>query len=531
MKRSLCAIALFLVLVPAAYAASKRANGKIVFQSVRDGNNEIYVMNQDGSSQTRLTFDTASDTQPSCSPDGTKIAFIKGVDVFVMNADGTGQVSLTHGVGTNSGPAWSPDGARIAFHRWVGLANFDIFVVNANGTNLVRLTTNAAADVTPSFSPDGQRIVFRSNRDGNDEIYVMNADGTGQTNLTNNPADDEDPSFSPDGTKILFTRRDPLDQIAMMNADGTGAVTLTSVARNFAPAFSPDGKKITFFSDRDGNNEIYTMRTDGLSQARLTNVTASDASPSWQVGFLSHTIGVYRPSTGEWLLRFTNTAGPASLTLTFGGQAGDQPVAGDWDGDGRTDVGIFRNGQFILGVLKFGSQCPHCLPVTTIQPFDQFNFGQSGDRPVAGDWDGDGLYEIGVFRNGAGGLPSTFLLRERQTPTTFITTTHEFGSNGDRPIAGDWEGDGRDTIGIFHDGVFLLTGDNSEATGNTFFGFAGDLPVAGDWNGTRSYDVGLFHPPTSTFSLETQLGFGPSINFTFGTSTDVPVAGHWPPVQ
>ena len=114
--------------------------------------------------------------------------------------------------------------------------------------------------------------------------------------------------------------------------------------------------------------------------------------------------------------------------------------------------------------------------------------------------------------------------------TTFVTTTHEFGSNGDRPVAGDWEGDGRDTIGVFHDGVFLLTADNSETTASTIFGFAGDLPVAGDWTGKRAYGVGLFHAPTATFSIETQLGLGPDIIFTFGTSNDVPVAGHWPPV-
>jgi dipeptidyl aminopeptidase/acylaminoacyl peptidase len=80
-------------------AAFPGANGKIAFTSDRDGNSEIYVMNADGSGQTRLTNDGAIDNEPVWSPDGTKIAFWTErngpAEIYVMNADGSGQINLT----------------------------------------------------------------------------------------------------------------------------------------------------------------------------------------------------------------------------------------------------------------------------------------------------------------------------------------------------------------------------------------------------------------------------------------------------
>ncbi|MEA2238256.1 MAG: TolB protein [Thermoanaerobaculia bacterium] len=514
-------------------AAPKRANGKIAFNTNRDGNNEIYVMNIDGSGQTRLTSDPASDFGPAWSPDGTQIAFTRGLDIFVMNADGTNPIRLTAFTAINSAPAWSPDGRQIAFHSSRD-GNFEIYVMNADGSNQTRLTNNAAGDFSPSWSPDGQRIVFRTDRDGNNEIYIIPKNGSRPSRLTVNTLDDQEPHFSVDGTKIFFTRLLGLRQIMVMNADGTNAVQLTWAGANSLPAASPDGNRITFTSERDGNHEIYVMNFDGSAQVRLTNNAGSDDAPAWQPLFLQSTVGVYRPTTGQWLLRTSNSAGNPNLTFTFGGQPGDQPVAGDWDGDGRTDLGVYRDATFIRGILKTTfAGCPHCFLVTTIDELDPLPFGQAGDLPIAGDWNGDGIDDIGVYRPGS----STFLLRVPQgvinpcpiclPVAIFSTATHQFGSLGDLPVAGDWDGDDKDGIGVFHQGVFLVSNDFSEVNGSSTFGFAGDLPLSGDWIGTGSHQLGLFHPSTATFSLETVLGNGPSLPFAFGSAGDLPVAGHW----
>jgi len=98
-------------------------NGKIAFASRRDGNDNIYVMNADGTKQTQLTNDPAADYGPAWSPDGSKIAFFSDRDgdfeVYVMDADAkeSGVVQLTHNdTFRDDDPVWSPDGSQICFH-------------------------------------------------------------------------------------------------------------------------------------------------------------------------------------------------------------------------------------------------------------------------------------------------------------------------------------------------------------------------------------------------------------------------------
>ena len=272
-----------LLLVPAV----SQAQEKIAFQSGRDGDTEIYVMNADGSNQTRLTYSESDDADPAFSPDGSKIAYLSGRDgnfeIYVMNADGTNQTRLTINDQVDNDPSWSPDGARIVFTSYRD-GNGEIYSMNADGTNQKRLTNNMTIDFEPTWSPDGTAIAFQTNRDGNLEIYRMNADGTNPTNLTNYAGTDTEPDFSPDGTKIAFRSiRDGSIDVYLMNADGTNQVNLTNTSTSFEtqPAFSPDGTKIAFRTDRDGNQEVYVMNADGSNQVNVTNHPANELEPSW----------------------------------------------------------------------------------------------------------------------------------------------------------------------------------------------------------------------------------------------------------
>ena len=262
------------------------ANTKIAFHSNRDGNYEVYVMNADGSSQTRLTNNPAYDGDPAWSPDGSRITFQSNRDgnyeIYVMNADGSGQARLTTNPAHDSWPAWSPDGSKIAF-RSNRDGNFEIYVMNADGSGQTRLTNNPALDEGPAWSPDGSKIAFTSSRDGNPEIYVMNADGSGQARLTTNPANNSWPVWSPDGSKIaFFSQRDGNWEIYVMNTDGSGETRLTiNTNDDWTPTWSPDGSKIAFTSKRDGNWEIYVMNAEGSSQTRLTSNPADDFESVW----------------------------------------------------------------------------------------------------------------------------------------------------------------------------------------------------------------------------------------------------------
>jgi Tol biopolymer transport system component len=265
---------------------------RIAFESNRDGNLEIYVMNADGSAQTRLTTNPAADSNPAWSPDRSRIAFTSlrdgNAEIYVMNADGTNQRRLTVSNGVDATPDWSPDGTRITFSSTRD-GNLEIYVMNADGSGQSRLTTNARVDIHPVWSPDGRRIAFASNRHMllNQEIYVMNADGSGVTRITNSAGLDDMPAWSPDGTRIAFVseREGCLDlEIWVMNADGTASVRLTSTARaSVSPWWSADGARIVFASNRDGllNFEIYSMAADGGDVRRLTHAAGLDLAPRW----------------------------------------------------------------------------------------------------------------------------------------------------------------------------------------------------------------------------------------------------------
>ena len=287
------ALALAAVLMTAGVPVTSRAafpggNGKIVFVSNRTGNDEVFVMNADGSGQTNLTNNPSFDFAPTWSPDGMRIAFVSGragnAEIYVMNADGSSPTRLTNNPAFDTDPAWSADGTKIAFASNRD-GNNEIYVMNADGSGVERLTFNPGTDTDAAFSFDGTRVAFRrSAPNGDAEIYVMAPDGSGQTRLTVAPGLDNDPDWSPDGTKIVFrSARDGNTEIYVMGADGGGQLNLTNRSTgDFQPAWSPDGTKIAFMSNRDGNSEIYVMNVDGSSPTRLTMNSTGDEDPDWQ---------------------------------------------------------------------------------------------------------------------------------------------------------------------------------------------------------------------------------------------------------
>ncbi|MBN1149437.1 MAG: PD40 domain-containing protein [Anaerolineales bacterium] len=267
--------------------------GKIVFESNRDGNEEIYTITTAGFSVSRLTQSPGGDNQPVWSPDGSRIAFTSYRDgnseIYLMNADGTGLVRLTQHPADDQYPTWSPDGQWIAFTSSRD-GDQEIYSMRADGSELKNLTQSPANDYQPSWFKDkgiliftGEWIAFTSDRDGNQEVYRMNVDGTGQTNLTRNPANDFYPSGDPDGEWIAFTSdRDGNLEIYSMDLSGGQATNLTrNPAMDQFSSWGPGGW-IAFVSNRDGNSEIYVMKENGAEQYNVTKNPADDRFPSWQ---------------------------------------------------------------------------------------------------------------------------------------------------------------------------------------------------------------------------------------------------------
>ncbi len=271
-----------------AEAAFPGSNGRIAFDSDRDGDGEIYTMEPDGTSVRKLTNNSVDDLYASYSADGRKIAFTSrrsdtGLDVYVMNSDGTDQRRITSNHDNDSQPVFSPDGTKIVFVR--GYLHSDIYVMNADGTNQRPLTNGTGYDSQPTVSPDGSKIAFKSDPEhANSEIYTMNFNGTNQQRLTNNPSNDTRPNFSPASTKIVFqSRRSGESQIYSMDANGFNQRRISySNIYETSPSYSPDGEKIVFATTRTGDIEISTIDADGSDRRYLTNNLAEDENPDWQ---------------------------------------------------------------------------------------------------------------------------------------------------------------------------------------------------------------------------------------------------------
>jgi hypothetical protein len=204
------------------------------------------------------------------------------------------------------------------------------------------------------------------------------------------------------------------------------------------------------------------------------------------------------------------------------GKAGDQPITGDWDGDGKTDIGIFgpawagdaRALEVEPGLPDADNELTGRHKNIPPDPPDAtsgrrtlkrtaqgdlrsdvidhvFQYGSEGDRAVSGDWNGDGVTNIGLFRNG-----TWYLDADGDGRWSRGDKMIQMGGPGDLPVVGDWNGDGIDDVGLFRDGVWRLDidGDHKLGPHDRVFNLGGphDRPIAGDFNGDGIDEVGVY---------------------------------------
>lgn len=274
----------------------KELSGKILFQSDRDGDWEIYVMNADSSNVAQLTDNTAADEYPVWSPDGSRIAFKSNRDgnfeIYVMDADGLNQQRLTNHPSNDEDPAWSPDGKKISFQS-DRVSTLEIYIMNSDGSGLTQFTKTIGKNGLPAWSPDGTRMAYTGNRYLGWNVYVTDLEKTDDNRITDGHGACR-PDWSPDSKKIAYVsqKADGKGDIWMMKPDGSKKTQLTFDKANYDyyPAWSPDGKYITYAKTSDkeaGNWEIYAMTSDGQKHVRLTNHPARDKFPDWYSGRVS----------------------------------------------------------------------------------------------------------------------------------------------------------------------------------------------------------------------------------------------------
>jgi hypothetical protein len=227
------------------------------------------------------------------------------------------------------------------------------------------------------------------------------------------------------------------------------------------------------------------------------------------------TIGAYDPATSTFKLRNSNTSGPSDITVTFG-LPGDKPIVGDWNGDGIRTIGTYRNSDGTFHLSNSNANPHEDIVFTWGGPPYQY-------QPIAGDWNGDGIDTVGLFHEGG------FFLRNSNTAGP-AEVYFGLGGPGDVAITGDWNGDGLDTCGVFRPSNGALYLKNSNNTGFAdiaiTYGSPGDKPVTGDWDGDGVDTIGVYRGDTVFLRNSNTSGFG-DIVFTFGASGYEPIAGNW----
>ncbi|MGB1285454.1 MAG: protein kinase domain-containing protein [Aggregatilineales bacterium] len=251
--------------------------GTLVYAMRRDTGDgfsfEIMTLDLATGMETPLTNDTSDNTFPVASPDGRWIAFQSDrdgdSDIYVMNSAGGDALQLTNNDFTDRLPSWSPDGQWIAYSSDVrGDGNYDVYRVRLDGSDNQAVFSNERRNSHARYSPDGTKLVFTSGSASDSttwELILLDLTTLQQVNLTSNAQRDSSPIFNPDGTRILYITVTNNDRaIAIMDMDGRNKrVLYDSPGSDWSATYSPDGRTIVFTSSASGEDKIYLMNSDG----------------------------------------------------------------------------------------------------------------------------------------------------------------------------------------------------------------------------------------------------------------------------
>ncbi len=199
------------------------------------------------------------------------------------------------------------------------------------------------------------------------------------------------------------------------------------------------------------------------------------------------TIGFADPATAQWQLRRHDDLGGGTHRFLYGNPS-DIPFIGDWDCDGVDTPGLFRQSD-AFAYLRNSN--------TTGIADVRFFFGNPADVPLAGDWDGDGCDTLSIYRPSEQRFYIINELGSDQGGLGAADFSFDFGNPGDKPVVGDWDGDGADEFGLHREstGFFYWRNslDTGIASGQIFFGDPGDRFVAGDWGVVDGIDSPAVH--------------------------------------
>jgi hypothetical protein len=314
--------------------------------------------------------------------------------------------------------------------------------------------------------------------------------------------DDETPAYGLTVEAIYSSNPDlvPLTNVTLGGSEADRTITITPTA------------------DRIGAVEITLKVSDADGWYTTTTVLA-------EVNSATSTVGLYDPSTAVFYLRNDNAGGMAQQMVAFGTTPNWLPVTGDWNADTIDTLGVYdpTTSTFYLNDAIDSSNAEY-----------SFGFGAPGAGwlPIAGDWNGDGNDTVGLYDP----IASVFYLRDRNdSNVAYADYVFGFGAPnaGWLPIAGDWDGDGCDSIGLYDPASSTFYLKDQLAAGFADHTVphgapgAGWKPVAGDWNANGTDSIGVYEPSASQFYLLNEDGTKVMFGYGAAGSGWKPIFGNW----
>jgi hypothetical protein len=228
-------------------------------------------------------------------------------------------------------------------------------------------------------------------------------------------------------------------------------------------------------------------------------------------------VGLVDVTQGLWMLQ----DGMGSYGRFFYGNPGDFPILGDWNCNGVATPGMYRQSDGFVYLRNSNTQ-----GVADIR----FFFGDPGDIPIAGDFNADGCDTVSIYRPSNQTFYIINELGKNEGGLGAADFSYVFGNPGDKPFVGDFNGNGEETVGLHRESTGLVYYRNMHTTGNAdnqfIFGDPNDRLVAGDWIDDGTDTPGLFRPSNTTFYLKYANTQGNANDyFMFGNANSVPVAG------
>lgn len=249
---------------------------RIVFESDRNGNWDIFLLDKNTGVQTPLTKDTTDDRWPTWHPSGEKILFTSARSgknrLYELDLDGStvSKINLEPGLKEVNFAAWSPDGQTIAFSVQEAENQFNLYLFNLATQKSRALSSDTTRTLYPDWAPTGQDLVFFSRKETNnedDEIYRMNVANSKTKRLTNWPKHNFCPSWSNNGKWIAYvtSMENIRPEIYIMNKNGKKQQRIThNETGDTLPDWSPDDRSLLITTYHNGNYELAEIKLPPL---------------------------------------------------------------------------------------------------------------------------------------------------------------------------------------------------------------------------------------------------------------------------